>query len=167
MSRRWLRRLTEHVLGELLGCASAEVGVHLVSATQIARLNEQFLGHQGPTDVISFDYTRAWGAQVAPPHQQSTSRAKPQPVPQPGQVWGDLVICVEEAVAQARRFRTHWTAELARYLIHGLLHLLGYTDGTPADRRRMKTQEDRLLRRVSRQIPLRRLAGANPRSLTR
>lgn len=158
---RWLRRLAEYVVRDLLGLDRAEVGLHLVRATEIARLNHQFLGHLGPTDVISFDYSRAWPGPVGlthPPPRKPVGRSKTPPVPRQAALWGDLVICVEEAVAQARRFRTRWTTELARYLIHGLLHLRGYTDATPAARRRMKAQEDRLLRQAARQIPLSRLA---------
>ncbi|MGD0614216.1 MAG: rRNA maturation RNAse YbeY [Verrucomicrobiota bacterium] len=48
---------------------------------------------------------------------------------------GEIFICLEE---------------LARYVIHGLLHLTGYDDRRPGDRRRMKLEEDRLLRRLGR-----------------
>ena len=60
---------------------------------------------------------------------------------------------------QAARFRTTWPDELARYLIHGLLHLRGYTDTRPAARRRMKLAEDRLLRAMRRRFDLSKLRG--------
>jgi probable rRNA maturation factor len=61
---------------------------------------------------------------------------------------------------QAREFRTTWQGELARYVIHGLLHLCGHDDLSPKPRRKMKREENRLLRAVSKQFLLSRLARA-------
>lgn len=52
---RVFRRLASHLIDSSLAIPSYELCVHLVSPRQIARLNEQFLQHQGPTDVIAFD----------------------------------------------------------------------------------------------------------------
>ena len=41
---------------------------------------------------------------------------------------GEIFICVDEAIRQARRFGTIWQSEIVRYLIHGVLHLLGFDD---------------------------------------
>ena len=46
---------------------------------------------------------------------------------------------------QARRFRTTWQKEVVRYLAHGLLHLLGHDHVRPADAKRMRSVELRLL----------------------
>jgi probable rRNA maturation factor len=61
------------------------------------------------------------------------------------------------AVAQSREFGTDWRAELVRYVIHGLLHLLGHDDREPAARRRMKRVESRLLRDIGRRFALSKL----------
>jgi len=80
------------------------------------------------------------------------------------EVCGEICLGVEEAQRQARRYGTSWPAELARYLVHGVLHLLGYDDRQPAARRRMKRQEDRLLRALRRRFPARTLCRcAHPR----
>jgi rRNA maturation RNase YbeY len=71
---------------------------------------------------------------------------------------GEIFVCLDEAVRQAQRFHTSWPAELMRYVIHGLLHLRGFNDARPAARRRMKREEDRLLRRVAGRFDLSRLA---------
>ncbi|MBN2508347.1 MAG: rRNA maturation RNase YbeY [Verrucomicrobia bacterium] len=118
------------------------LGIHLVDATEMTRLNERFLRHAGPTDVIAFDYANAAGA---PPRETPAA---------------DIVICVDEAVRQARRFRTRWTTEVARYLIHGLLHLDGFDDRQPAARRRMKREENRRLRHLARHFALSTVAGS-------
>ena len=57
--------------------------------------------------------------------------------------------CLDEAVKQAREFRTTWQSELARYVVHGVLHLRGYDDLAPAPRRRMKREENRLVRKLA------------------
>jgi probable rRNA maturation factor len=61
-------------------------------------------------------------------------------------------------VQQARRFRTTWQSELVRYVVHGVLHLLGYDDRDSRARRRMKAAEDALVRRLARQYIFRELS---------
>jgi rRNA maturation RNase YbeY len=73
----------------------------------------------------------------------------------------EVFICTDEAVSQARRFRTSWPRELARYVIHALLHLRGYDDAHPAARRRMKRAEERLLKKVAGRFPLRKRGRAS------
>ena len=72
---------------------------------------------------------------------------------------GEIFICLDEAVVQARKFRVTVQSELARYLIHGVLHLQGFDDVTPSARRAMKREEDRMLRAVARRFALRKLAA--------
>ena len=133
---RLLRRISLTLLKDFLPPSSFEIGVHLVEAVEITELNETFLHHAGSTDVITFDYSvgsKLEGLQ------------------------GEIFICLSEAVAQARRFRTSWAEELTRYLIHGLLHLSGYDDLKPALRREMKREEDRLVRKLRRRFTLLKL----------
>ena len=67
-------------------------------------------------------------------------------------------ISIPDAVKQACEFRTTWQSELVRYALHGLLHLRGFDDLEPAPRRRMKCEEERLLKLVRARFPLRQLA---------
>ena len=78
--------------------------------------------------------------------------------PRRKEVHGEIFICIDEAVTQARRFRTTWPSELVRYLVHGILHLQGYDDLTPAARRKMKREENRLLQQLARHYLLQRLS---------
>ena len=71
---------------------------------------------------------------------------------------GEIFVCVDEAVSQARRFRTTWQRELVRYVVHGVLHLLGYEDLHSRTRRKMKVAEDTLVRQLSSQFDFRRLS---------
>src|ERR1700704_3748815 len=61
-----LRRITRHVLESELGVADYEFGVHLVEPEEMARVNQQFLQHEGSTDVITFDHS-APGAPASGP----------------------------------------------------------------------------------------------------
>lgn len=71
---------------------------------------------------------------------------------------GELFICLDDAVKQAREFRTTWQGELVRYVIHGLLHLCGYDDLSPGLRRKMKREENRLVRLVVKKFSISKLA---------
>jgi probable rRNA maturation factor len=70
---------------------------------------------------------------------------------------GDIFICVEEALRQAAKYRTTWQSELIRYIVHGALHLCGYDDQTATARKKMKREEDRILRELSVRFSLNRM----------
>ncbi len=137
---RLLRRIARALLQDLLQIEDFNLGVYLVSSPEITRLNESFVRHKGSTDVITFDYSAASPtANRNPPLNRN--RRSPS-------LHAEIFICLDEAVAQARRFRTTWQSELLRYLIHGLLHLQGHDDQRAASRLKMKREEDRLLREL-------------------
>ena len=120
---RRVREVATAVLAE--AGQGAELGINFVSAKRSAEVNWQFLQHEGPTDIITFDYGST-----------------------PERLFGEMFICVPEAVRQAAEFGTTWEAELLRYVIHGILHLRGYDDLEPAKRRVMKREENRLVRKL-------------------
>jgi probable rRNA maturation factor len=154
-------RLLKEIAQDLLTCdfphRRVELGIHLVAAPEMIRLNEQFLSHAGSTDVITFDHADSAGQASSPVRTNTVGPARGRQDAGPV-LWGEIFICLDDAVAQARRFRTTWQSEVARYLIHGLLHLHGYDDRRPAARLKMKREENRLLREVSRRFTLGRLA---------
>jgi rRNA maturation RNase YbeY len=128
--------MTQTLLRDLLGKEMFDLSVYLVSTPEITRLNGQFLRHRGSTDVITFNYCDAAATQ-----------------------WlsGEIFICLDEAVKQARRFRTSWQCEVVRYVVHGILHLCGYDDRAATARRRMKGEEDRLVKRLTERFEVGRL----------
>ena len=136
---RALRPMVRRLIQEHLQESLFELGIHFVAAPEMSRLNETFLRHAGSTDVITFDYSERTGS-IGPA------------------LHGEIFICMDEARAQARRFRTSWQAEVARYIIHGVLHLRGLDDARPADRRKMKREEERLLGEMSRRFDLKKIA---------
>jgi len=137
VNTRLLQKIVLALLAELK-VAEAEIGLHLVGAREMARVNWQFLHHAGSTDVITFDH-----ADAAP-----GLRAAASPL------HGEIFICVDDAIRQAREFGATWQSEVARYAVHGLLHLLGHDDLQPALRRNMKREENRLVRWLARSFSL-------------
>lgn len=138
-----LRGITKTLLTGLLKLHDFDLSVVIVRASEMARINETFLQHQGSTDVITFDY----------------AENSPFPIPHsPFPVHGEIFLCIDDAIAQARAFHTSWQSELARYVVHGVLHLRGYDDIRAADRRKMKREENRLLKEMARLFPLKELA---------
>jgi len=144
INRPLLRRVTLFLLREL-GVRQYELCFHLVDAEEMARVNEQFLQHTGSTDVITFDHSES-------------------PQPHSPVLRGEAFISISDAVAQAKEFRTTWQSELARYVVHALLHLRGYDDLEPKLRREMKREENRLLKRLEANFALRQLALTNTRA---
>lgn len=138
---RFLKQVVTELFAEVK-ITEAELGIRLVGAKEMARVNRQFLQHEGSTDVITFDHR---DCQLPIANRQL-------------KINGELFICVEDAVSQAKQFKTSWQSEVVRYLVHGILHLLGYDDLKPELRRAMKRQENRLVRRLANRFSLAQLS---------
>jgi probable rRNA maturation factor len=82
----------------------AMLSITFVGRAAISRLNRRYLGHEGPTDVISFGLAR---------------------IGKRGAVIGDIYICAEVARENARRQGVAAGEELLRLVVHGTLHVLG------------------------------------------
>jgi probable rRNA maturation factor len=151
-----LKQITHALLDEW-GLEKVEIDINLVGAADMTRLNETFLRHAGSTDVIAFDY-----GLVVPPsggsRRKAASAQKNRLKPGQQTLHGEIFICVDEAVRQARRFDTRWQMEIVRYLVHGLLHLRGFDDASTGARRKMKREEDRWLRGLARRFSLAQLS---------
>jgi probable rRNA maturation factor len=141
---RLLRQIVQALLGETWPDGSFDLAIYVVAAPEMIRLNETFLRHKGPTDVIAFSYAEASG---------------PRSRLCPGLLHGEIFVCADEAVSQARRYHTTWPSELVRYIVHGVLHLLGHDDLQSRARRRMKKAEDALLRLLARRFDFERLSS--------
>ncbi len=136
LDRTLWRRLARCLLEELLGHRDYELGVHLIGAAEMAKLNETFLGHEGSTDVLTFN------------HQADAESEK---------LCGEIFISIDDALVYARRFRVRWPWEVTRYVVHGVLHLEGFDDTDPASRRVMKRRENKLLKDLSARFDLGKL----------
>jgi probable rRNA maturation factor len=101
------------------GVGEAEVSLAFVDNATIHQLNKRYLGHDEPTDVLSFPLSEPGAKRLA----------------------GELVLGVEVAQGQARARGHDVQAELALYVIHGLLHLCGHDDHDAEARRAMRARE--------------------------
>jgi probable rRNA maturation factor len=128
------------------------LGIRLVGSSEMARANECYLGHSGPTDVITFNY-REPGPATKSSRMQTEKRARSTAPKR--RIEGDLLICGDVAVTQALEFRTSCQAEIIRYAVHGILHLLGFDDHTKRARAKMKKTEDELVRELAEELPKR------------
>jgi probable rRNA maturation factor len=128
--RRFLNFLRR--AADLTGHGDAE-GVFqfiLLSPEEMTELNGLHLGHQGATDVITYDYRDGL-------------------VPSPDTVTAEIFICPEVAARQGRKFGQSQSREICLYAVHGLLHLQGEDDLTATARASMRKAEARVLAALS------------------
>ena len=88
---------------------------------RILAVNNEFLGHDYFTDIITFDYS------------------------EPGVVSGDMYISLETVLTNSEKFHTSYDKELLRVIIHGVLHLCGINDKGRGERAVMEAAEERAL----------------------
>ncbi|MCK6371947.1 MAG: rRNA maturation RNase YbeY [Gammaproteobacteria bacterium] len=119
-------------LGAWVAAAGAtgrdELTLRLVGWREGRRLNEQFRGRSGPTNVLAFSGT------ASGPHGPGTL--------------GDLVICLPLVYREAREQGKQTLAHLAHLVVHGVLHLRGFDHDDAASARRMERAEVRILARL-------------------
>ena len=115
-----LGRLLRRAVRQLDIDTRGTLAVTFIGARRMRTLNKRFLRHGRATDVLSFHYD---GEPVV----------------------GEILIAPGEARAYANRHGIAYEFELARYVVHGLLHWIGYEDRTPVEQRNMREMEDRLL----------------------
>jgi probable rRNA maturation factor len=145
---------------------SAIVSITIVDNATIHRINREHLQHDYPTDVISFllgftdselpdhepdddpaeSFSELSEADSEETAEDATSDDAADPtvseLPAAGAaVEGEIIASAEMAAQMAPEGQWSADAELALYVVHGLLHLCGYDDLTPADRSLMKTRE--------------------------
>ncbi|HEY1650701.1 MAG TPA: rRNA maturation RNase YbeY [Acidimicrobiales bacterium] len=123
-----------------------EVSLLFVDEEAMARLNEQFLGKSGPTDVLSFPIEDEPGPTGRSPDFGGSG---PGTSAEEGTLTllGDVVICPVVAVRNAEEHGVSVDDELALLVVHGLLHLLGMDHEVDAEAERMEALERQLLSR--------------------
>ena len=120
--RKRLAELMKFV-AEREGTRLAEVDLAVVGSDEIASLNRGYLRHAGPTDVLSFDLSDSSACGICV----------------------QLVVCGDVALEQARARGLSPQRELMLYVVHGLLHVMGYDDATVRGAARMRARQDELL----------------------
>ena len=114
--KSWLRAVAEHH-----GCTLGDLSIVSCSDEELLTYNRKYLDHDTYTDIITFD------------HSEAT------------QLSGDLLISFERVLENADSQGVVFQEELRRVMAHGLLHLAGFKDKTPADATAMRQAEDHAL----------------------
>lgn len=95
---------------------------------RLLQKNIEYLNHKTLTDIITFDYS------------------------EDSKISGDLFISIERVKDNALKFKTNFTSELHRVMIHGVLHLCGYKDKTTKDANTMRLKENEALKLRSKNL---------------
>jgi probable rRNA maturation factor len=153
---RW-RVLAERVLLSQGLSGDVELNLLYVEEEAIAALNQRFLGHEGPTDVLSFpiedELVVDFGTRPltgAPyttgPGRQAFEDEDEFPVPDDAPLLiGDIVICPAVAARNAPEHAGSYDDEMALLLVHGILHLLGLDHEQEEEAEVMEARERELL----------------------
>lgn len=124
--RRWQRLACDVLRHEHAG---GELTLTFVDRDEIAALNVEHLGHDGPTDVLAF-----------PLDDELTGRPVEVPV-----LLGDVVVCPDVAAGQASSHAGSLDDELALLVVHGVLHVLGHDHADADGAHEMRARELELL----------------------
>ena len=100
------------------GFDRGEISIAVVDGAEMQRLNQQYLEHDYPTDVLNFVLER-----------------------NDDHLEGEIIVSAEMAIQRASEFEWSAEHELALYVIHGALHLAGYLDKSVDDERQMRERE--------------------------
>lgn len=125
-------RIDIHVLRQLINHVATEEGntlgtlsVVLADHDTVLALNREYLDHDYVTDVLSFDLSDT-----------------------PDRIDGEIYVDLDTAAERHDEFGATFEEEARRYVVHGLLHLIGYDDATPAEKAAMRRLENRYLNAV-------------------
>jgi len=100
----------------------ADLEINFISSKDIQKINKRHLNHNYATDIITFRYS----ADLK-------------------NIDGEIIISIDDAKINSRKFKVSFYEEIARLVIHGVLHLLDYDDKTKSDKKVMKRIENKLL----------------------
>ena len=114
--KNWIKKILKQE-----GKTAGNISYLFCSDDYLLKINRQFLQHDFYTDIITFDYSE---------------KAK---------IEGEIFISIDRVKENAKTFKQPFERELMRTIIHGVLHLCGYTDKKPADKKRMTAKENQAL----------------------
>lgn len=100
------------------------INLIVVSGDEIAQMNKQFRGKEGPTDILTFSYYT--------PELSSSDIA------------GEIYLCLEKIKFYAQESHKAYTEQLKYIIIHGITHLMGYDHETESDWKRMERIEKKI-----------------------
>ncbi len=126
LTKRKLEAVVKAVL-KSFGINDGELSITFATDEEIMRLNRHYRKRNAPTDVLSFAMQE--GRRIA----------------KDSFVLGDIVISTGRAKEQAKVFSTSFKEEIELYIIHGILHLVGYDDENLSAEKKMRKKEKELM----------------------
>jgi len=130
----FLKELAKKILKEE-NKKEAELNIILVGQGRIKKLNKKYRGKNKVTDVLSFPSRENKKEFIIPLKEKKKL--------------GEVVICLRRVGKNAKRYDSDFKEELARVLIHGILHLLGYEhEKSEVEAKKMKKKEEYYLSQV-------------------
>jgi len=123
VSADWIKNICFTIFNTEKTLIPGNLSIVLVSDEYITTLNKEFLNKDRPTDVLAF-----------PMNEE--------------ELWGEIYISVDRALEQSEYYKVNVDKELARLVIHGILHLLGYNDQQPDSKINMRKREDFYLNKL-------------------
>jgi probable rRNA maturation factor len=119
--KKWIKETIEAE-----GYKLQELNYIFCSDEYLLQMNQQYLDHDTLTDIITFDNSET-----------------------EGKIVGDIFISIERIWENAKKFNVPNERELQRVVIHGALHLVGFADKKPADKKLMTQKEDFYLNKLT------------------
>ena len=116
-----IHQLITDLIREELDVTPGEISIIFCSDEYLLDINIRYLDHDYYTDIITFPYS-----------------ASP--------LTADLYISIDRVKENADQLNQHFSKELCRVIIHGILHLCGYKDKTPTEKELMRSKEDHYLK---------------------
>ncbi|MEM8925175.1 MAG: rRNA maturation RNase YbeY [Actinomycetota bacterium] len=157
---RWAAVAADTLLAE--GIDDGRLDVIFVDAEAMAELNREHMGHEGPTDVLSFpidgpDAANAEGVDAS----RAADAVAAEPLDGMERHLGDVVVCPEVAERQAPEHAGSVEAELTLLIVHGVLHVLGHDHALHGERVEMQARERLHLARYGIEHPVPAPEGAS------
>jgi rRNA maturation RNase YbeY len=124
---RSVQKIIRTVLKSERKSTALEINVVFVDNKKIRALSKKFLGEDHDTDVIAFPYEE-------------------------GDIFGDIFISLPMAQFNAKRFSVPYKTEVLRLVVHGTLHLLGYSDHGRENKNKMWKKQENIVGKLNKKI---------------
>lgn len=125
-SKKLIKKNNIHLLVKELSCdlgfKLTSLEINFISGYEIHSLNKNYLKHNYTTDIITFSYS-------------SDKKL----------IDGEIFISTDDARLNSKKYKITFNEEIARLIIHGILHILGYDDQITNEKIIMKRMENKLL----------------------
>ena len=104
----------------------SSLSINFISSVKLREINKEFLNHDYETDVIAFNYS---------------TKSK--------DIDGEILISIEDATYNSRKYNVKLELELIHLVIHGMLHLLKFDDKDKKSKKIMKKEENKLINKFN------------------